>query len=929
LLLGDIGVGKTRLAVEFLARNRERALALSARAHPLGETSSFGVWAEALESHLRGRDAAYISEVCEGFLDDIAILIRSAAIVRGGVPERDPPKMRLLGGLAGVLSTLAARRPLIMLLDDMQLADASSWEALGNLARTLSSAPILVVCVVRPAELAAHDMGNEVVLDLEQEGRLRRITLAPLSTEAITELASVVVGEEPPTALIRWLMDRSLGNPLFALILLQGLLDEGVDLSCPDLHPHPLPQYLADRIAQRLKHLDETELHTLALLAVAGERVDLSDLLRLNDLPIETLSAVLETLIRARWVLEQERGKHLTYEIAHPLFGEAIYERIGGARRRELHRIIARAHRDQGNLGAAAPHYARSAPAGDDEAIEALRDAVRQAEGRGAYREALAILDALVEMLPPGDARWRDLVEAMAWQTEWVVDHRADADAVVGICPLRRMDAVLEGLDAPAARAAVKFRLANFLAWGTGELEEAERVCGAARKLFMEADDRASALLSANEMAWIRGLQGDIVGLLDGASQVADAAEAAGERFALLQALSALGLAAGWLGDHARARTLWERSMELAAAADKPYRLLFAQVSLAVTHAYLADIDEATTLITEAKSLPAWGESPLLEWESMVRWAVGDFPRALASAQEAAAPGTPSKRSAFGLSHAVLSAVEADRPEEAEQLLRKVLAAYCGRDWGYYFQYALYAQAMLDWRNGLVPRALATLRRVSQRLLAMQAMQAAVFVLVDQAALAAAAGDAAAGEEAAAGLALLAHDVGLDPCQAMVEVGLSCASVASGEPDAAAAHARHALELLSEQRLPFWTSRAHEALGHALRACDPAAALAAFEAAGRGFELCGARWRQRRTYDAMRRVGSAGRRLAARTGGSALTRRERDVARLAAQGHAARDIAEHLSITERTVEGHLSNVYAKLGVSSKLELVRTAQQLEL
>jgi DNA-binding CsgD family transcriptional regulator/tetratricopeptide (TPR) repeat protein len=929
LLLGEAGIGKSRLAAEFLARNRERALALSARAHPLGETSSFGVWAEALESHLRGRDAAYITEVCEGFLDDVAVIIRSAALVRGGVPERDPPKMRLLGGLAGVLSTLAARRPLIVLLDDMQLADASSWEALGNLARTLSSAPILVVCLARPPELAAHDMGSEVVLGLEQEGRLRRIILAPLSAEAVAELASVVVGEEPPTALTRWLVDRSLGNPLFALSLLQGLLDEGLDLASPDLRPLPLPKYLADRIAHLLKHLDEPELHTLAVLAVAGERVGLSDLLRLHDHPIETLSAVLETLTRTHLVLEQESGRHITYEIAHPLIRDAIYERIGELRKRALHRVIARAHLDQGSLGAAAPHYARSASPGDDEAIDALRDAVRQAEGRGTYREALAILDALVEMLPPGDARWRDVVEAMAWQTEWVVDHRAAADAVMGIRPLRRLDAVLEGLDAPAARAAVKFRLANFLAWGTGELEEAERVCGAARMLFVDVGDRASALLSDNEMAWIRGLRGDIVGLEDGARQVVDAAEAAGERFTLLQALSSLGVAAEWLGHHVRARALWERSMELAAAEGKPHPLLFAHVSLAVTHAYLGDGEEAIRLIAEVKSLPAWGESPLPEWESMVRWAVGDFSGALASAQEAAtAPGTPSKRSAFGLSHAVLAAVEADRPEEAERFLRKVLAAYGGRDWAYYFQYALYAQAMVDWRNGLVARALATLRRVSRRLLAMRAMQAVVFVLVDQAAVAAEAGDAAAGEEAAAGLALLTYDVGVDPCHAMVEVGLSWASVVSGEPDAAAAHARHALDLLSRQRLPFWTSRAHEALAHALRARDPAAALVAFEAAGRGFEPCGARWRQRRTYDAMRRVGGAGRRLAARAGSSPLTRREREVARLAAQGHAAREIAENLSITERTVEGHLSNVYAKLGVSSKLELVRTAQQLE-
>jgi DNA-binding CsgD family transcriptional regulator len=930
LLLGDAGIGKSRLAAEFLARNRERALTLSARAHPLGETSSFGVWAEALESHLRGRDALYISEVCEGFLDDVAVLIRSAALVRGGVPERDPPKMRLLGGLAGVLSALAARRPLIVLLDDMQLADASSWEALGNFARTLSSAPILVVCMARVAEVAAHDMGSEVVLGLEQEGRLRRITLAPLAAEAVTELASVVVGEEPPTALTCWLTDRSLGNPLFALSLLQGLLDEGVDLCTPELRPLPLPQYLADRIAQRLKHLDQAELYTLELLAAAGERVDLSDLPRLNGLPIEALSAVLETLTRARLVLEHESGKRITYEIAHPLFRDAIYERIGGVRRRALHRVIARAHLDQGNLGAAAPHYARSASPGDDEAINALRDAVRQAEGRGAYREALVILDALVEMLPPGDARWRNVVEAMAWQIEWVVDHRADAEAVMGIRPLRRLDAVLESLDAPASRAAVKFRLANFLAWGTGDLEEAERVCGAAHKLFVEAGDRASALLSDNEMAWIRGLQGDVVGLEDGARRVVDAAAAAGERFTLLQALSSLGVAAEWLGHHSRARALWERSMELAAAEGKPYRLLFAHVSLAVTHAYLGEGEEATRLIAEAKSLPAWGESPLPEWESRVRWAIGDFSGALTSAQEAAAaPGVPSKRNAFGLSHVVLAAVEADRPEDADRFLRKALAAYGGRDWAYYFQYALYAQAMVDWRNGLLPRALAMLRRVSRRLLAMQAMQAVVVVLADQAAVAAEVGDAAAGEEAAAGLALLAHDLGGDPCHAMVEVGLSWASLASGEPDAAEAHARHALDLLSEQRLPFWTSRAHEALAHALRARNPAAALAAFEAAGRGFKPCGAIWRQRRTYDAMRRVGSAGRRLAARAGGSALTRREREVARLAAQGRATREIAEDLSITGRTVEGHLSNVYAKLGVSSKIELIRTAQELEI
>lgn len=92
LLLGDAGTGKSRLAADFVARNRASALTLVARAHPLGETSSFGVWAEALESHLRGRGPEYTSQLCERFLDDLAVLVRSVALARGGAPEREPPK---------------------------------------------------------------------------------------------------------------------------------------------------------------------------------------------------------------------------------------------------------------------------------------------------------------------------------------------------------------------------------------------------------------------------------------------------------------------------------------------------------------------------------------------------------------------------------------------------------------------------------------------------------------------------------------------------------------------------------------------------------------------------------------------------------------------------------------------------------------------
>ena len=97
------------------------------------------------------------------------------------------------------------------------------------------------------------------------------------------------------------------------------------------------------------------------------------------------------------------------------------------------------------------------------------------------------------------------------------------------------------------------------------------------------------------------------------------------------------------------------------------------------------------------------------------------------------------------------------------------------------------------------------------------------------------------------------------------------------------------------------------------------------------FEGCGALWRRDRALEGLRRLGGteARKRVAAVLGPAALTGREREVARLAAQGRTALEIARELFIGVRTVESHLNRIYSKLGVSSKLELVHRAAALGL
>lgn len=108
---------------------------------------------------------------------------------------------------------------------------------------------------------------------------------------------------------------------------------------------------------------------------------------------------------------------------------ETIYQEIGGARRRAIHRLVARAMVGLGQRAAAASHYARCASVGEAEAIDALIDALRQAEERESHREAMTILDGLLELLPSGDERWLRVLDAMSWDAEWVVDHQADVYA--------------------------------------------------------------------------------------------------------------------------------------------------------------------------------------------------------------------------------------------------------------------------------------------------------------------------------------------------------------------------------------------------------------------------------------------------------------------------------------------------------------------
>jgi DNA-binding CsgD family transcriptional regulator len=928
LVLADAGVGKTRLATELLARHRRMGIGLSARAFPMGSTAPFALWAEALESHLRTLGPEEVGDICGGFTDDLAGLCRSVAAAHGGVPGGEAPRTRLLEGVAVAVRNLAARAPVVAVLDDAHLADASSWEALHYLARNAPEAPVLFVVTARPGELSAP--ATEVFAGLDREGRLTRVHLEPLTADGLAALAEAVLGRTPPPALVDWLRHRGQGNPLYTLGLLGALLEEDADLANPDLHH--LPETLTDQVTSRLGHLDEPSLATLEVLAVVGRAVELGDVVRLSGRPLDRLSEILDRLVRLRLVVETE-GPQPSYEIAHPLMTEAIYQSISGARRVALHRLVGRALLAGGRLAEAAAHYARSAEPGDPEAVEVLRQAVGQAEEAGAHREALAVLSSLVTLVPAGDERWHGVVDVMSLRAEWVVDHRAEIHAAEGAEAMRAMDAVLAGVSDPTRQAGVKFRLANFCAWGTGELEEAEDSARAAMELFEAGGDVAGALLARNELAWVQGLRGDIDALEAGATEVLGTAEAEGLPFVIVQALIARGYANAHRGRFEPAEAAYRRALELARAENMRHQQSRLLAHLALTLAMEGRLAASLPLVAEGVAVdPAYRDSLVLEFGVVVQWVAGDFSAALGYAREALTwnPAGVSRRRGIGVVFGALAAAEMGDLAEARRFADAARLAFGEREWSYLHHYCDYVEGFVAARAGHPSEALSALERAAAGIPRSQAWPFLAFVLVDLAELAAISAEPERAATAAGTMGELAARTGCDFHRALAALACAWAHLGAARDEAAAESAAEAVKLLEPTGAQALRARAIEVLGRASSPWERTAAVAALEAAAAAFEAAGASWRQARTLEVLRSLGGTGRRAAAAVSGPAsLTRREREVARLAAQGRSAREIATQLYIGERTVETHLANAYAKLGVTSKLDLVRRAAELGL
>jgi DNA-binding SARP family transcriptional activator/predicted ATPase len=364
---GEAGIGKTRLATEFLAwAASQGADVLQGRAFEAGGRLPYQPLIEALSRRMEQENAP------EDLLSDVwlAELSRLLPELRNRYPDLSLPsgseheaRTHLLEAVARLGQALAERhRPVVIFIDDIQWADVASLDMLHYCSRSWAEAgsPILLLLAIRSEALATDASLHTWLVNLERDIASHHLTLGSLTLDDTRRLAHALVGREDTAALAiaqrfgDWLFAETEGQPFFISETIKELLSRYVlqsrlnqaglwDLDLAALEPwlaagsSITPRGVRQLIMTRLNRLTPAAAGLLTAAAILGRHCSYARLAQVAGLDEGTGLAGLDELLAAYLLIETDNPGR-PYTIAHDKIREVVYDQAGAARRRLFHR---------------------------------------------------------------------------------------------------------------------------------------------------------------------------------------------------------------------------------------------------------------------------------------------------------------------------------------------------------------------------------------------------------------------------------------------------------------------------------------------------------------------------------------------------------------------------------------------------------------
>jgi class 3 adenylate cyclase/predicted ATPase len=420
-VMGEPGVGKSRLVYEFKVPLQAKCLVLESFSVSHGKAHAFLPLIELLKDYFRirlGDDERKRREKVTGkaltldrALEDIlpylfALLGISEA--PSSLAQMDPPirRQRTLDAVKRLLVRESLNQPLVLIFEDLHWIDGETQAFLDLLAESIATARTLLLVNYRPEY--RHGWGSKTYYT--------QLRLDPLGREEAEELLGALLGNgtraalEPIKRLVQLIMEKTEGNPFFMEEVVQTLAEErvltgergGYRLERPPTELH-IPTTVQGVLAARIDRLAAEEKDLLQTLAVVGKEFPAGLARKVADKSEEGLHGLLAHLQAAEFIYEQPAFPEPEYTFKHALTQEVAYQSVLVERRKLMHERTAQAIEEiyhdglDEHYAELAHHYGRTDNTA--KAVEYLHLAGQQALKRSAYEEAINQLNRGVELL--------------------------------------------------------------------------------------------------------------------------------------------------------------------------------------------------------------------------------------------------------------------------------------------------------------------------------------------------------------------------------------------------------------------------------------------------------------------------------------------------------------------------------------------------
>jgi DNA-binding SARP family transcriptional activator/predicted ATPase len=407
-IMGEAGIGKTRLVGALVAD----ALALDCRVligrcHESDSILPFGPWVDACRAGAVSSDEEILDALHPARRAELTRLLPEAGV--DGLPPGSDSALPLFESVAELIERVAARQPLVLVLEDVHWADEMSLRLLAFVGRRIGAWPVLLVVTAREEELADASMARRTIDDLSRGPGATSMALAPLTrgdTALLVRALARLAEDGPAIAQVEeqvWAMSG--GNPFVAVEAVRAFDRDRPPAGGPaPAGPLALPARVRDLVARRLDRLTARGQQAAAVAAVIGRPFDFALLHGASGVEAREAAEAVEEMVRHR-VLES-MGTQLDF--THDRVRDVAYGRLLPLRRQLLHRAVAEAlEASAAAVGATDPlaeraeqlahHYTQAGLAAP--AMAYWQRASQRSSARSAYVETVAQCGKALELL--------------------------------------------------------------------------------------------------------------------------------------------------------------------------------------------------------------------------------------------------------------------------------------------------------------------------------------------------------------------------------------------------------------------------------------------------------------------------------------------------------------------------------------------------